>query len=335
MASPVGWGLVGFGWVARDYAAPALRISGHPIIGIHDPDPRARATARSLDLPAFASLADLLAAPGLEAVYVATPNHLHRAGVEAAAAAGKAVLCEKPMAQHLTDAEAMAAAVRGADVLYGTAFDQRHHPAHVAMRDTIASGAMGTVTAIRIVYACWLGPDWGASTRAENWRVDPARAGGGALMDLAPHGIDLVCHLLGEPLVTVSALTQRRVHAYDVDDGAMLIGRTARGVLATLHIAYNHADTLPRRRLEVIGTGGMLIAENTMGQDAGGTVLQYDAGGGARPLAIDGADQSPFTRQMQEFSRAVRGERTGTFDLERDLETMRLLDQAYASAACH
>ena len=69
--------------------------------------------------------------PEIEAVYIATPNHLHRAAVEALARSGKAILCEKPMAASLADAEAMAAAVDRGGTFYGTAFDQRHHPAHL------------------------------------------------------------------------------------------------------------------------------------------------------------------------------------------------------------
>ncbi len=336
----IGWGIVGYGWVARDYAVPALRMADQPVVGMFDPDPRAQAAARRSDVPVHAQLGDLLAAPGLDAVYVATPNHLHRAAVREAAAAGKAILCEKPMAATLAEAEAMAESVRAAGVLYGTAFDQRHHPAHAAMRGAIEAGLIGTVTSVRIVYACWLGPDWRPpndedSRGSDNWRADPSRAGGGALMDLAPHGIDLIQYLLDEPLVCIRALTQQRVHRYAVDDGAMLISRSGHGVLASLHVAYNHAEALPRRRLEIVGSGGMLIAENTMGQDAGGSVTHIAGEGGIqRALPVDDAGQSPFARQMQAFSRAVLGDNPGAFDLARDLATMRLLDRAYASAAC-
>ncbi len=88
--------------------------------------------------------------------------------------AGVPVLCEKPLAATLADAEAMVAACRTAGTLFGTAFDQRRHPAHCAIRATVAAGHLGTVTAVRIVYACWLGRDWSTGTGA-NWRVDAAR----------------------------------------------------------------------------------------------------------------------------------------------------------------
>ncbi|WP_426954652.1 Gfo/Idh/MocA family protein [Muricoccus radiodurans] len=328
----IGWGIAGYGWVARDYAAPAILAAGHAVRTVCDPVPAARDAARRAHAGAAVQddLAPLLADPAVDAVYVATPNHLHRAAVEACAAAGKAVLCEKPMAATLEDAEAMAAAVARAGILYGTAFDQRHHPAHAAMRDAIAAGLIGTPTVIRIAYACWLGPDWSVTGEGDNWRADPRRAGGGALMDLAPHGLDLCAFLLGEPVEEIAALTQRRVQPYAVDDGAALIGRTAGGALVQLHVAYNCPDALPRRRLEVLGSAGQLVAENTMGQEPGGLVTHTDASGASRPLPVADMASSPFARQMAAFARALSTGDRETFSAARDLHTMRLLHAAYA-----
>ncbi len=316
---PFRWGIVGYGWVARDHAAPGMRAAGGEVVAVCDPSPAARAAAGA---PGFAGLEDMLRGARCDGVYVATPNHLHRPAVAAIAAAGLPVLCEKPMAATLGDAEAMAEAVRRAGVPYGTAYDQRHHPAHALMRDAVARGALGTVTAIRIVYACWVDACWAG----DNWRADPARAGGGALLDLAPHGLDLVQYLLGdEGLAEVRALGQRRVQSYRVEDGAMLVARSATGVLASLHVAYNHREALPRRRLEIVGTEGMLVAENTMGQSAGGMLTRLDAGGRAHAVPVPDGD--PFARQMSAFARHVRcGD--GGFDLARDIATERLVHQA-------
>ncbi|RYC30163.1 Gfo/Idh/MocA family oxidoreductase [Lichenibacterium minor] len=332
---PVRWGIAGFGWVARDFTAPAMLAAGDRLAAVCDPDPAARAHATALGAAAHATVEELAADPAVEAVYVATPNHLHRPMVEALARAGKAVLCEKPLAHTLDDAAALIAAVEREGILYGTAFDQRHHPAHVAMRDAVRAGRLGTVTAVRIVYACWLGSDWSAGSGGDNWRVDAAKAGGGALMDLAPHGLDLAGFLLGEPLAAVAAMTQSRVQDYAVDDGAMLMGATASGALAQLHVAYNHPETLPRRRLEVVGTGGLMAAENTMGQDAGGSLTFTDAATGrTEPVPFDGA-LSPFLAQVRAFGHALRSGDRSAFSGARDLATMRLLDAAYRSAAAH
>jgi 1,5-anhydro-D-fructose reductase (1,5-anhydro-D-mannitol-forming) len=325
----VGWGIVGYGWVARDYMEPGIRAAGHRLIAVCDPNAESRAAAQRAGASGHADLAGLIAEPEVEAVYVATPNHLHRGAVEALAAAGKAILCEKPMAATLKDAEAITHAVESQKIFYGTAFDQRHHPAHRAIRAQVEAGRLGTVTAVRIVYACWLGRDWSEAGQP-NWRIDAAQAGGGALMDLAPHGLDLVDFLLGEPITTIAALTQTKAQDYAVDDGALLIGRTAGGALASLHVAYNCPDALPRRRLEVIGTKGLLVAENTMGQTAGGSLTFIDgASGHSEPLAFD-ADSSPFTEQVRAFGSALRRpEERAAYSASRDLHTMRLVARAY------
>jgi 1,5-anhydro-D-fructose reductase (1,5-anhydro-D-mannitol-forming) len=320
------WGVAGYGWVARDYVAPAiLKAPNARLVAVCDPDPSARAAADRLPgVLVWADLAQMLAQREVEAVYVAAPNHLHRPLVEAAAAAGKHVLCEKPMANSLADAEAMAAACRAAGVRYATAFDQRFHPAHQRLRGLIAAGEIGTVAAVRLVYCCWVGADWSA----DNWRVDATRSGGGALIDLAPHGLDLIAFVLGEEIVEAVAMGQRRVQAYAVEDGAMILGRTAGGVLVQMHVAYNCPETLPRRRLEVVGSRGQLVATDTMGQTPGGSLVLTDAATGEpREVGYD-AERSPFLGLVEAFSvAAVAGEPDA---IDHDLHNMRLVERLAA-----
>ncbi len=185
--------------------------------------------------------------------------------------------------------------------------------------------------AIRIAYACWVDDAWAA----DNWRIDPERAGGGALFDLAPHGLDLAAMLLGEPVEVIAALGQGLVHDYArrgaAEDGALLMGRSAGGVLLQMHVAYNCPETLPRRRLEILGTEGQLTATDTMGQTPGGTVhLTRAADGVAREVAVPGAERSPFLEQVEAFADAVLGRRPFAFTPAQDLHTMGLLMRAQA-----
>ncbi len=327
MSATLRWGIVGCGWVARDHALPGLLAAGQQVVALHD-----RAPAAMERMPVGAThhdeLSALLATPGLDAVYVATPNAAHRAVVEACAAAGVAVLCEKPLAADALDAEAIVTACARAGVVLGTAYDQRWHPAHRALRALVP--ALGTVTAVRIVYCCWLPPDWTPDgVPAPNWRADPAVAGGGAAIDLAPHGLDLVGVLLDDDVVSLSARLQRRVHDYPVDDGALLSGVTAGGVLVDLHVAYNTPDALPRRRLEVVGTEGLAVAVDTMGQTAGGSLVHHTLAGA--PTNVPFSAESPFEAQFRAFAERIcapGGTPTWTFVPERDLRLHRLLLQA-------
>ena len=192
--------------------------------------------------------------------------------------------------------------------------------------------------AIRIVYACWVDAGWMPDdVSSDNWRVDPARAGGGALFDLAPHGLDLAAMILAEPISTVAAMGQARVHTDTaVEDGALLIARSASGVLLQMHVAYNCPENLPRRRLEVIGTAGQITALNTMGQTPGGSVTFTDATGQPRAVDIPYSDRSPFLGQMEAFADAVLGGTNFPFSPAHDLHIMALLERAQSMvAACH
>jgi len=329
MVAKLGWGIAGCGWVARDFVGPAIQASANgALVALYDPDARSLHWAKQLfGTSCHDQLDAFLATPGLGAVYVAAPNHAHRTLVEAAAAARLPVLCEKPMATRMEDAEAMVAACRAAGVRYATGFDQRFHAAHRALAALVAEGRLGTVTAIRIVYACWLPANWAS----DNWRIDPRRAGGGALIDLAPHGLDLASFLLGEKLLDVAAMGQARVHHYAVEDGALLMARSASGALVQLHVAYNCPETLPRRRLEVVGTAGQAVATDTMGQTPGGTLELIDAATGVpQRIKVPGAERSPFLNQVEAFADAVIGAGAFPFPPERDLEIMRLVLKAQA-----
>lgn len=325
------WGIAGYGWVARDHMAPAIAAAGGTLTAIADPSPEAR--GRAPEGVAVFSDAHMLATSGLcDCIYVATPNHAHGQPVAAAAGAGLPVLCEKPISATLAQAEDIAADVARGAVLAGTAYDQRHHPAHRALARAIAAGDIGRPVAVRIVYGCWLGPQWSPDGGAhDNWRADPARAGGGAVMDLALHGLDLTEMMLGEPLVALTIALQRRLHDYAVDDGGMLTGRSETGVLLQSHVAYNCADVLPRRRLEVLGESGLITAIDTMGQTAGGTLMRQCRRTVVQEAMPFDAAQSPFTAQAAAFMAAARGE-PHDFDFARDMRLMRLFHAAHAEA---
>ena len=326
-----GWGIAGCGWIARDHVAPAAEASEHgrlvALTSLERADVDAvapgAAVHRTTDLAAF------LATPGLDAVYVATPNAAHPAIVEAAAAAGKHVLCEKPMATTLEDARRMVEACQTAGVLYHTAFNQRWHPAHARLRQLVADGALGTVTQARVRYACETPPWWGD----DDWHFDPRKAGGGALFDLAPHGLDLVGVLIDRPLVEVTGLRQRALLAHGVEDGAAVVARYEGDVLATIQVAYTTPETLPRRELELIGTEGMAVSRDTMGQDAGGRLTLIPAGDGMpRPVSYVPQDGDPFRLQLDAFVVAARGGPQWDWPAWWDLRVMAALEAAMATS---
>ncbi len=335
---PLRLAIIGLGWVARDFMLSA--IADNPdvdLIAVCDltPPPQGvlpKGVHHHVDLHA------LLAAERPDAVYIATPNHLHVQQATACLEAGIAVLCEKPIAPTAAEAEVLAKAVRHSGVPYATAFDQRHHPAHVRMREMIAEGKLGSITQIRLDYACWVPNDWspdaasGGAPAPDNWRIDRARAGGGAVIDLAPHGLDLVETITGQRIETLRGMYQTATHDYEVDDGGVLIGALNGGALLVHSVGYNRPEALPRRRLEVIGTKGMLEAEDTMGQTAGGRLSFTDAGSGKKGEVDFDEERGPFSEQLEAFVQLVRHGGATQRGISDDLRLAYLLENAFPDA---
>ena len=329
MARNLGWAVVGCGWVARDFVVPAIQASTNGrLVAACDLDPQALSALGGGGFVRTTSLPELLRTDGVDAVYIAAPNNAHQALTSQVAAAGKHVLCEKPMACNSADARAMAADCAAAGVTLATAFDQRYHAAHRTLSSMVRQGHLGDVTQARLHYACWLPPGWAT----DNWRIDPARAGGGAVIDLAPHGLDLLEMVLDDRIEQLLCMTQHRVHGYAVEDGGVLLARLASGTLATLHVGYNCPETYPRRVLEIIGTQARALAVNTMGQTAGGSLSLIRAADGheeAVPL-ID--DHCPFRLQIQAFADAVLDHQPYAYPAARDVRLATLL---WDALSCH
>ena len=208
--------------------------------------------------------------------------------------------------------------------MYATAYDQRFHPAHLMMRKLIERNALGTITQVRLDYACWLPKNWSSN----NWRIDPEKAGGGAVIDLAPHGLDLLETLLDDKIENIALFMQSQVQDYTVDDGGVLLLRFQSGILGTLHVGYNRPDNLPRRKLEIMGTEGVLTATNTMGQDPGGTITFTEAGDGkSYPVDFD-TETAPFHLQLANFIDLIIDKKKPQRSPADDLRLFLLLDSA-------
>lgn len=323
----LGWAVVGCGQVAWDCVIPALQgASNARLVALCDANAEALMRMPADGVNRYTALGSVLADKDVQAIYIATPTPLHAAMTEACAAAGKHVLCEQPMAVMPRDALRMVSACQRAGVHYATAFTWRHHAAHRRLRTLVKEGALGTITQARVHDARWL-PEDGAPAP---WRIDPEQAGGGALMSLAPHGLDLLEVVLGDEWASLMALTQRRVHSYAVDDGAILMGQFKSGTLGVLQVAYNCPDTYPRSTLELLGTKARALASRTLGPMPGGSLSLTDAKTGqeTRILLPPEEDRSPVLHQLETFSACVLEGRPQPYAPERDVRLMGLLTQA-------
>lgn len=188
-----GWGIMGTGAIAGLFAADLGLLAQARIVAVHARTPgKAQGFAARFGARAYDDEAAFLADPAVEAVYVATPNHLHAAQALNAIAAGKPVLIEKPIALKSADVEAIAQAARERGVFAMEALWSRFLPAVRAAREQIAAGRIGAVRRIRADLS-YRHPEEPGSRF-----FDPA-LGGGAALDLGVYPLSLTLHLLGAP----------------------------------------------------------------------------------------------------------------------------------------
>jgi 1,5-anhydro-D-fructose reductase (1,5-anhydro-D-mannitol-forming) len=251
------WGLIGTGVHAAQKIAPALAAApGESLQGVVGSAPaKAKAFADAHGGIAYPSLTALLADKAVDAVFIVTPNDRHRDDTLQAAAAGKHVLVEKPMALTRGDCEAMIEACARAGVALGVGFQQRHAPVHRELRRLIAEGALGDIVLVRgewhTAYPAW-----------RNWRSDAGRAGSDILGAVGVHVFDLIGYLVGSAVRDVASL---------VDIGADT------GLDQTLAAALRYengamgAVTITRRARSaangvfVLGTKGQATGVGTLG----------------------------------------------------------------------
>jgi len=338
MTRRIQWGVIGSGGIARRRTIPEgiVPAANATLAAVYNPTQAANeAVARQFGARACATMAELLAA-GVDAVYIASPPHVHREQALACAEAGKHVLCEKPLGLTAADAEAMTAACAKARVRLGTAFMMRFHAQHQAALQLIRDGALGQPVFARAQLSCWYPRLPGA------WRQDPASGGGGSLIDLGGHCMDLLEMFFG-PVKAVCCLTHRTVHGYATEDSAVVSLQFANGALGTVDAFFCVPDEASENRLELYGSLGSILARGTLGQGDRGEMnvtlkdvaLGYSAqqarseGGG---LAIDPPPVNTYRAEIEEFSQAILENREPSNPGSLGVQSQRLLDACYASA---
>jgi predicted dehydrogenase len=257
----IGIGMLGQGFMGRAHAR-ALRtlteVSDPPLtprlvaLAGRDTDALALSQRRFGFERTTTDWRDLVADPDIGLLENLGPNRLHAEPVLAAVAAGKHVLCEKPLGMDAAESHAMWAAAEAAGVVHMCAFNYRFVPAVRLAREILERGELGEIRHVRARYL----QAWGDTTE-DLWRFDAGQAGTGAIGDLGTHIIDLVRYLVGEPQ-TISAHVATFVEGRSVDDAfaaAVTFAGGASGTLEATRFATGRVNAL---ELEVNGSRGAL-----------------------------------------------------------------------------
>jgi predicted dehydrogenase len=365
----IGIGLVGYGMIGRVHTLayrelPLFYPQRLPALHL-----AAVCTSRSETAQAAAAEAgfaswctDISALVGREDVHVvdcSVPNHLHRSVLLAAIAAGKHIYCEKPLALDGAEARELVMAARKAGVCAGMTFNYRFVPAIMRARQLIHEGALGEVYTFRAEY---LHSGYQDPQRPAGWKTRREQAGGGALVDLGSHVIDLIRHLLGEFRAVRANLhtfiKERPVRhgatekePVTVDDVAWVQVQMENGSMGTIEVSRFATGMLDDLRLEIYGQRGALrfslmdanwlywYDATRSGEPLGGTrgwtrieTVQNYPGAAAPPArSILGWTRTHAENQYS-FLRALVEGKTPQPDIVDGLRTQLVLDAAYASA---
>lgn len=338
MSNKVKWAVIGSGGIARRRTIPEgiMAADNAELAVVFDVNTAVNTeVANEFNATAVSSIDEVLASD-VDAVYIATPASLHREQVIACANAGKHILCEKPLGMSVKEAEEMIAACDKAGVILATALMMRFQAQHQQALKMIKDGKLGKPVLGRAQLSCWYPPIEGA------WRQDPANGGGGSLMDLGGHCIDLLEMFLGK-VKKVSCFINNSVHDYKSEDSAVVNLFFENGAMGMVDNFFCIPDNSSKNALELYGSGGCIIAKGTIGQGALGEMVAYledsDAGYDAQQSrdAAEGIEIKPepvntYLAEIREVSRAILDGDTPANDAEVGLSSQRILAACYESA---
>ena len=338
-ARKVNFGVLGAGGIARRRTIPGMRKAANcRLVAVMDPSDDVRQIAEAFGAAkAYTREADLLADGDVQAVYIASPVFCHARQIERAAAAGKHVLCEKPLARTVQEARAAIAACRRYNVFLQEGYMMKFHGAHVKIRELIDRGRLGRLVYLRAQLSCWYPKIAGA------WRQDPRKGGGGSLIDMATHLYDLLEHFAG-PVRRIVAMTGRLVQDYRSEDAATTLLEFASGAHGTVDCFFCIPDEASRTRLEIYGSRGAVLTEGTIGQGSRGKVeAVLDSGHAGYDAAQDKDTQRRFARvayravdpyraECEYFADCIlRGRPPAVNNADNAFRILKLTEKAYAS----
>jgi 1,5-anhydro-D-fructose reductase (1,5-anhydro-D-mannitol-forming) len=334
------WGVIGAGGIADRRTIPGLLMAQNAeltaVMEINM-ELAEKLRAKHNAKKAYDNFDRLLADPEIDAVYIASPVIYHKEQAIKAAKAKKHILIEKPVALTADEGEEVAKVCKDEGVLIAVGFMMRYHAYHQKMKEIIDNGELGDVVSCRAQLTCWY-PDMPG-----NWRQRKSSSGGGALMDMGVHCIDLIQYVTGGKAKKVAAFSGTKTFNYEVEDSASVIFEMDNGAYAYVDSNFNIPDAAAKCRFEIYGTRGSMLAEGTISQVEGGkldVVLSDDALGydakqdrvDVSPIEINVEFGNMYTKEIESFSQSILNKSSPEVPAEDALQVQRIVEAAYKSS---
>ena len=334
------WGVLGGGGIADRRTIPGMLMAQNAELNsIMEVNPEfAQSLCAKYNAPhAYGNAEELLANSEVDAVYIASPVVYHKQQILAAADAGKHILVEKPVALTARDAQEAAEYCEKKGVKLAAGFMMRFASSHRKMKELIAQGKLGDVVTASGQFTCWY-PD------IENaWRQKTNLSGGGALMDMGVHVIDILQYILGSRIIRVGAFAATKTFSYEVDDSSSLLVSFENGAWGNINANFNIPDEAAKWRIEFYGTRGRIIGDRTIGQVEGGEVdalftagdAFYDAAQdeksvGREDFCIETGNM--YTKEIESFGESVLAGKPLDCPAAEAVYVQRVAEAAYESA---
>jgi predicted dehydrogenase len=338
MENKIKWGVIGSGGIARRRTIPEgiMKADHARLVSVFDINTKANEeVAMQFDAKAVNSIKELLES-GIDAVYIATPVNLHSEHVIECARSKKNILCEKPLGMSTEETEKMISVCTKEGVKLGTSFMMRFNTQHQIVLKMIREGKLGKPVYGRAQLSCWYPPVEGA------WRQHPSSGGGGSLMDMGSHCIDLL-EMFFWKIKSVSCFINNSVHAYKSEDSAIVSLFFENGALGTVDTFFCIPDNSSRNCLELYGSKGSILANGTIGQGDSGEMSAYlEAGESGYDAAqvrnesggeiIKPAPLNTYCAEIEEFSCALLEKREPANNVSLGLRSQKIMAACYESA---
>ena len=335
------WGVIGCGGIADRRTIPGMILSDKvEIVALMDANEEVAQSCKEKygAKYAFKNYEDVLDIEEIDAVYIASPVFFHKEQAIAAAKAKKHILLEKPVALTVSDAEEIKKVCEENNVKISIGFLMRFHGYHQKIKEIIADGKIGQIVSMRGQFTCWYPDIEGA------WRQKKALSGGGALVDMGIHVVDLIHYLTGLKVTEIATFNQTQTFGYEVDDSSNVIMKMNNGSVAYVDSNFNIPDAASVSKLEIYGTKGSIVATGTLAQDEVGDVrilisddsLDYDANQVREelvPISLEGIKSgNMYTKEVEGLCDAIISNSEVPVSIENAIFDQKVIEAAYKSS---
>lgn len=329
------WCVIGAGGIADRRSIPAiLKDKQNELVAVMDRVPAvAEAIGKKYGVKYFTDENAMLSETECDAVYIGTPVFAHYKQAMTVLKHGKHLFIEKPVCINEPESRALVDAFKKAGKQITIGYMMKHHNLHVKAKELVKNGKIGNVNSVRAQFACWYPDIPGA------WRQKKELGGGGAVMDLGVHCIELIEYILDDEIAEVKSIISTRTFSYEVEDGGVIVFKTANGVLGHIDVNFNIPDKASESKLELYGDKGNIICKGTLGQEETGVLSHLYSPQGDysamqnrdtdAPTEYKGEGADLYLKQLKVFTDCVRSGKTDYFYADRAVQVQAVIDKIY------